>query len=51
MAAVDIADAGKTLGELSAQTNIDGAYDIALTANTVGSGVGTITTVATFIQG
>ena len=51
MAAVDIADAGKTLGVLSAQTNIDGAYDIALTANTVGSGVGTITVVATFIQG
>lgn len=51
MAAVDIADAGKTLGVLSAQTDIDGAYDIALTANTVGSGVGTITVVATFIQG
>ena len=51
LAAVNIADAGKTLAELSAQTNPDMAYDIALTANTVGSGVGTITIVATFIQG
>ena len=51
MAAVDVADAGKTLGVLSAQTNVDAAYDIALTANTVGSGAGTITVVATFVQG
>lgn len=48
---VNIADIGKTLGELSAQTTIDTSYDIALTANTVGSGAATITVTALFIQG
>lgn len=51
MAAVNIADQGKTLAELSGQTDPDSAYDICLTANTVGSGVGTITIVAKFAQG
>lgn len=48
---VDIADAGKTLGELSGQTDVDGGYDIALTANTVGTAAGTITILAKFVQG
>lgn len=48
---VNIADVGKTLGELSGQTTVDASYDIALTANTVGSGAATITVLATFIQG
>lgn len=47
---VNIADAEKTLGVLSAQTNIDPSYDICLTANTVGSGAGTVTIIAKFIQ-
>lgn len=48
---VNIADARKTLGVLSAQTDVDPAYDIALTANTVGSGAGTVTVLATFVKG
>lgn len=48
---VNIADATKTLGELSGQTDVDQAYDIALTANTVGTAAGTITILAKFIQG
>ena len=51
LANVNIADAGKTLATLSAQTDPDQAYDIALTANTVGSGAGTVTIIAKFIQG
>lgn len=51
LAAVNIADAGKTLAELSAQANPDNSYDIALTANTVGTAAGTITVIATFAQG
>lgn len=51
LANVNIADVTKTLAELSAQTTPDRAYDIALTANTVGSGTGTITIIAKFIQG
>lgn len=38
----------KTLGELSGQTDVDSAYDIALTANTVGTADGTIRVTATF---
>lgn len=38
----------KTLGTLSGQTDIDGAYDIVLTANTVGSGAGTARVTGTF---
>ncbi len=51
LAAVDLADAAKSLGTLSAQTNVDPSYDIALTANTVGSAAGTVTIIATFVQG
>lgn len=38
----------KTLATLSAQTDPDSSYDIALTANTVGSAAGTIRVTATF---
>lgn len=38
----------KSLGELSAQTDIDSAYDIVLTANTVGTAAGTVRVTATF---
>jgi hypothetical protein len=48
---VNIADIGKTLAELSGQTKPDLSYDIALTANTVGSAAGTVTIIATFVQG
>lgn len=48
---VNAANATKTLGELSAQTDIDAAYDIALTANTVGTADGTVTVIAHFVQG
>lgn len=51
LANVNIADAGKTLGELSAQTTPDASYDIALTANTVGSAAGTVTVIGIFAQG
>ncbi len=51
LAAVGIEDATKTLGELSGQTVVDSSYDIALTANTVGSADGTVTILATFAQG
>lgn len=51
LAAVNIADATKTLGELSAQAKPDTSYDIALTANTVGSAAGTVTIIAEFVQG
>jgi hypothetical protein len=51
LANVNIADAGKTLAVLSAQTDPDPSYDICLTANTVGSGAGTVTIIAKFVQG
>ncbi len=51
LANVNIADIGKTLGTLSAQTVADPSYDICLTANTVGSAAGTITVIAVFTQG
>lgn len=50
MFSLDVAELNKTLGELSGQTDIDGTYDIALTANTVGSAAGTITVRATFLK-
>lgn len=50
LAAVDAVNIGKTLGELSGQTNPDPAYDIVLTANTVGSGAGTVSVIAKFVQ-
>lgn len=51
LAAVNIADAYKTLGELSAETDVPPAYDIVLTGNTVGSAAGTVTIIAKFVQG
>jgi hypothetical protein len=50
LAAVNIADATKTLGQLSTQTDVDMAYDICLTANTIGSAAGTVTIIAKFVQ-
>ncbi len=49
LGAVNVADANRTLGVLSAQTDVDSAYDIALTANTVGSAAGTVTVIARFV--
>lgn len=37
-----------SLGTLSAQTDVAGAYDVALTANTIGTDAGTIRVTATF---
>lgn len=48
MTTVAITDFGKTLGELSGQTDVDAGYDIALTANTVGTAAGTIEVTAIF---
>ena len=48
MTTISIANGGQTLGTLSAQTDVDSSYDIALTANTVGSASGTIRVTATF---
>ena len=45
---LSIADGAETLGELSAQTDVDASYDIALTANTVGTAAGTVRVTATF---
>lgn len=46
---INFANGLKTLGELSAQTDVDPAYDIAITANTAGSAAGSIRAVATFV--
>jgi hypothetical protein len=51
MTDVALADAQKTLGALSGQANPDEAYDLVLTANTVGSADGAIVVTATFLQG
>ncbi len=51
LANVNIADAYKTLGQLSGQTDVDPAYDIVLTGDTVGSAAGTVTIIAKFVQG
>ena len=51
MTSVALADSQKTLGALSGQANPDEAYDLVLTANTVGSGAGAIVVTATFLQG
>lgn len=48
---VDKASVGLTLGDLSGQTNVDPAYDICLTGNTVGSGAGTVSIIARFARG
>lgn len=47
---VALANTQKTLAELSAQTDPDKDYDLALTANTVGSAAETIVVIATFVQ-
>jgi hypothetical protein len=47
---VNIADATKTLAQLSGQTNPDESYDLALTANTVGTAAGTVTVLANFLS-
>lgn len=51
MTSVSLANSGKTLAELSAQTNPDESYDLVLTANTVGSAADYIVVTATFLQG
>lgn len=48
---VNAADAGKSLAELSGQTDPSTAYDIVLTANTVGTADGTVSVRAIFAQG
>lgn len=48
MTTVAIASGTQDLGTLSAQTDPYASYDIALTANTVGSAAGTIRVTATF---
>lgn len=48
---VDKANVTKTLGELSGQTDVDSAYDICLTGNTVGTAAGTVSIIAHFVQG
>jgi hypothetical protein len=51
MTSVPLADTQKTLAALSGQANPDEAYDLVLTANTVGSAAGAIVVTATFLQG
>lgn len=51
LAAVDIANVKSTLAQLSGQTTPDTAYDIAVTADTVGTAAGTVTVIAKFVQG
>lgn len=48
---INIDAVGSTLATLSGQADPDVAYDIALTANTVGTAAGTITIIAKFVQG
>ena len=53
LAAVDVADAGKSIMELAGHTLATKklGYDICITANTVGSIAGTVTLVMTFAEG
>lgn len=53
LSAVDVADVQKRIWELAgdAQKDIRIGYDIAVTANTVGSAAGTISLLMTFTQG
>lgn len=44
-----IANSLKNLGDLSGQTKPDGAYDLCLTANTVGTAAGTVVVRAIFV--
>ena len=48
MTTLTLSNGTQDLGTLSAQTDPDAAYDIALTANTVGSAAGTVRVTATF---
>jgi len=48
MTGLDIANGVQTLATLSGQSSPDASYDIALTADTVGSAAGTIRVTATF---
>jgi hypothetical protein len=48
MSALTIANGAQTLATLSGQSSPDASYDIALTADTVGSAAGTIRVTATF---
>lgn len=48
MTTIGIANGTQTLGTISAETDVPAAYDIALTANTVGSADGTIRVSAWF---
>lgn len=50
LSAVGAENVVSTLGDLSAQTKPDMSYDIALTANVVGTAAGTVSVVATFVQ-
>ncbi len=51
LTSVALANSQKTLAELSGQALPDDAYDLVLTANTVGSAAGAIVVTATFLQG
>lgn len=51
LGAVNIDAVKSTLATLSGQTTPDVAYDVALTANTVGTAAGTVTVIAEFVQG
>lgn len=48
MTSLTLSNGTQSLGTLSAQTDIDAAYDIVLTANTVGSAAGTIRVTGVF---
>ena len=48
LSALDLTDSGKTLAQLSGQDHPFSAYDICLTANTVGTADATIVVTATF---
>lgn len=48
LTSLTLSNGTQDLGTLSAQTDIDPSYDIALTANTVGSAAGTIRVIAKF---
>ena len=48
MGALTLSNGLQSLGTLSAQTDVDASYDLALTANTVGTAAGTIRVTATF---
>lgn len=46
---VNVDKVGSTLATLSGQTNPDDSYDLALTANTVGTAAGTVSVLAEFL--